>query len=74
MNASEFLADFPLLFSLYRIHHNQIVVNQVLVPVIDSLREHAKAQVHALRVSISYYWVFCFDIGRFRKYVLCIKL
>ena len=37
--------------SFYRIHHNQIVVNKVLVPVIDSLREHAKARVHQLRVS-----------------------
>ena len=41
--------------SFYRIHHNQIVVNKVLVPVIDSLREHAKARVHQLRVSTSFY-------------------
>lgn len=38
-------------FSVFcRIHHNQIVVNRVLVPVIDSLREHAKTRVHNLRV------------------------
>lgn len=40
------------LLILCRIHHNQIVVNQVLVPVIDSLREHAKTRVHDLRVSV----------------------
>ncbi|CAH3183156.1 unnamed protein product [Porites evermanni] len=39
---------------LLRIHHNQIVVNKVLVPVIDSLREHAKARVHQLRDNIGF--------------------
>ena len=46
--------------SFYRIHHNQIVVNKVLVPVIDSLREHAKARVHQLRVSTSSLYSFFF--------------
>lgn len=39
---------------ILRIHHNQIVANQVLVPVINSLREHAKSQVHDLRDTIGF--------------------
>ena len=39
------------MFSFFRIHHGQIVSNRVLVPVIDSLRKHAKSRVHELRVS-----------------------
>ena len=38
-------------YSFLRIHHSQIVANKVLVPVIDSLRQHAKSRVHGLRVS-----------------------
>ncbi|XP_078372501.1 WD repeat-containing protein 3-like [Oculina patagonica] len=39
---------------LLRIHHNQIVANQVLLPVIDSLRQHAKSRVHSLRDTIGF--------------------
>ena len=41
-----------MVLSFVRIHHNQIVANHVLVPVIDSLRQHAKSRVHSLRVSM----------------------
>ncbi|KAK2557967.1 WD repeat-containing protein 3 [Acropora cervicornis] len=37
-----------------RIHHGQIVSNRVLVPVIDSLRKHAKSRVHELRDTIGF--------------------
>ena len=51
-----FLSVFNALSELFyvflcRIHHGQIVSNRVLVPVIDSLRKHAKSRVHELRVS-----------------------
>ena len=51
-----FLSFFNALSELFyvflcRIHHGQIVSNRVLVPVIDSLRKHAKSRVHELRVS-----------------------
>ncbi|PFX34624.1 WD repeat-containing protein 3 [Stylophora pistillata] len=36
------------------IHHSQIVANKVLVPVIDSLRQHAKSRVHGLRDTIGF--------------------
>ncbi|XP_067049791.1 WD repeat-containing protein 3-like [Acropora muricata] len=39
---------------LLRIHHGQIVSNRVLVPVIDSLRKHAKSRVHELRDTIGF--------------------
>ncbi|XP_068755786.1 WD repeat-containing protein 3-like [Montipora capricornis] len=39
---------------LLRIHHSQIVSNRVLVPVIDSLRVHAKSRVHNLRDTIGF--------------------
>ncbi|CAH3120735.1 unnamed protein product [Pocillopora meandrina] len=39
---------------LLRIHHSQIVTNKVLVPVIDSLRQHAKSRVHGLRDTIGF--------------------
>ncbi|XP_027043917.1 WD repeat-containing protein 3-like [Pocillopora damicornis] len=39
---------------LLRIHHSQIVANKVLVPVIDSLRQHAKSRVHGLRDTIGF--------------------
>lgn len=44
------LSEFFSVF-LCRIHHGQIASNRVLVPVIDSLRKHAKSRVHDLRVS-----------------------
>uniref|UniRef100_A0A6P8IV86 WD repeat-containing protein 3-like n=1 Tax=Actinia tenebrosa TaxID=6105 RepID=A0A6P8IV86_ACTTE len=42
------------LFFLMRIHHNQIAATSKLLPVIDSIRQNTKRQVHGLRDIIGF--------------------
>ncbi|XP_006813674.2 WD repeat-containing protein 3 [Saccoglossus kowalevskii] len=42
------------LFFLLRVHHGQITSDQLLLPVIDSLRQHTVSKVNELRDTIGY--------------------
>lgn len=42
------------LFFLLRVHHHQLVSSSVLLPVMDSLRQHTAHQVTAVKVCFVY--------------------
>lgn len=43
-----------ILFSLIKIHHNQIVTNRLMRPMLDSIRHHLRAQLQRQKDIMGY--------------------